>query len=59
MRDTNEVLAENSKNIRILSFTSKEREWVYPGYPAVIPQLAVTLTRFIFGWDNTNSEEGA
>ena len=22
-----------------------------PGYPAVISQLAVTLTRFIFGWD--------
>ena len=23
----------------------------YPEYPAVIPQLAVTLTRFIFGWE--------
>ena len=34
----------------------------YPGYPAVIPQLTVTLTRFIFGWDsseNINSEEEA
>ena len=24
---------------------------LYPRCPAVIPQLAVTITRFIFGWD--------
>ena len=24
---------------------------IYLGCPAVIPQLAVTITRFIFGWD--------
>ena len=26
----------------------------YPGYPALIPQLAVTLTRFILGWDSVS-----
>ena len=29
----------------------------YPGCPAVIPQLAVTITRFIFGWDNPSNSE--
>ena len=32
---------------------------IYPGCPAVIPQLAVTITRCIFGSENINSEEGA
>ena len=27
--------------------------WNYPGRPAVIPQLAVTITQFTFGWDNS------
>ena len=31
------------------------RAVIYPGCPAAIPQLAVTITRFIFGY----SEEGA
>ena len=34
-------------------FKSPKPLETYPGYPAVIPQLAVTLTQFIFGWDNS------
>ena len=45
---------------------SKDYIDIYPGFPAVIPKLALTLTKFLCGWillpsnsEHINSEEEA